>query len=366
MGTTANYLMMENESNINNLNYQKQFATLESRSPLQVGLEAAVMVFIIVMAICGNTLVLVFHYQNHSLRNITGIYIFSLAITDILMATFIMPLSVSILISSQQEFPSWLCVFQGFFILTLAWTSLHLMTLMALNRFFCVVKKTHYTALFTKRKSIIIIVVVVIVAAVFVFLPIVIGVSKVEFWPSRGSCFVTFTNTLPTVRRVCICMYLVVYTVIPMTIIGFCYFNVHKVVATHRNMIKIHPQSESTSSECTTLNVEEVKITKTIFAVVICFLLCWIPAVFVEIFNAALGARSLPRWAYMIYIYLGYISCATNPIIYSITNRKYRKMVKKLISFSCKAVVLSPKRNNCEKQDEELKITRVKSLRQQK
>lgn len=355
---------MANETDINNFNYKKQLLTLESRGTFQIVFEVAIMIFTIVMAICGNTLVFVFHYKNHSLRNITGIYIFSLAVTDVLMATFIMPLSVSILISSQQSFPSWLCVFQGFFILNLAWTSLHLMTLMAINRFFCVVKKTKYTALFTKRKSLIMIVIVLIVSAVFVFFPIVIGVARVEFWPSRGSCFLTFTNSLPTLRRLCIFMYLLVYTVLPMGIIGFCYYNVHKVVSSHRNMLRVHPQSDSATTESSSLNVEEVKITKTIFAVVICFLLCWIPAVFVEIFNAAFGARTLPRWAYMIYIYLGYISCATNPIIYSITNRKYRKMLKKLIPIKCKTVEVRSRGSDRENKDEELRITRVKSVKE--
>lgn len=322
---------MDNITKPCNLKYQNLLEELQSRGTPQTVFEVTLTIFIIFMAISGNILILVFHYRHPSLRNITGIYISSLAVTDVLMATLIMPLSVSILRSSRQNFASWLCFFQGFFILTLAWTSLHLMTLMALNRYFCVVRKPQYITIFTKRKSFLMIFVVVVMAAVFVCFPVAVGVARIEFWPSRASCFVTFINTMPFVRRFCIALYLLLYTVIPMGIIGFCYYKVHRVVSTHRSVIQIHPNPTSMSNA--TLNVEEVKITKTIFAVVICFLLCWIPAVFVEIFNSAFGARSLPRWSYMIYIFLGYISCATNPIIYSITNRKYRNMVKKLIPF---------------------------------
>lgn len=306
----------------------KDLAELISRGKSQVVLEAICLILIMVIAVCGNLSVFYIIYKSPRLRNLFGIYMFCLALSDLLMAAFIMPLSLDILINSRQTINNSACSFQGFFILVLAWSSLHIMTLMAVNRYFRVVKRSLYLRVFTKRSCLMMIIIVVFFAGVFVLIPIFSGFAKFEFWPARAACFMILTTSFPGIRRAFIAFYLVVYTIFPMTVIGYCYFKVHRVVSLHKRAV--FPRH---GGLCPFISVEEIRVTKTIFCVVFGFILCWIPSIIVEMLNSIYGSRSLPRWSYMIYIYLAYVSCATNPIIYGVTNKIFRKILRR--SFGC-------------------------------
>lgn len=303
----------------------KDLAELISRGKSQVFFEVSSLIFIVMVAICGNFSVFYVIYRSPRLRNLFGIYMFSLALSDLLMATFIMPISLDILATSRQRLNNSICSFQGFFILVLAWSSLHIMTLMAVNRYFRVVKRSLYLRVFTKRSCFLMIIGVFFLAGLFVLIPILAGFADFEFWPARAACFVTLNTSFPGIRRAFIAFYLIMYTILPMTVIGFCYYKVHRVVSLHKKAV--FPRHGG--AFCPLISAEEIRVTKTIFSVVFAFILCWIPSIIVEMLNSIYGSRSLPRWSYMIYIYLAYVSCATNPIIYGVTNKIFRRILRK-------------------------------------
>ncbi|XP_031556389.1 melatonin receptor type 1B-B-like [Actinia tenebrosa] len=307
----------------------RDLTELMSRGKLQVFLEVSILIFIEVVAIFGNLSVFYVIHRSPRLRNLFGMYMFFLALSDLLMATFIMPISLDILITSRQNFNNRICKFQGFFILVLAWSSLHIMVLMAVSRYFRVVKRSLYLRLFTKRSCLMMVIAVFVIAGVFVLLPILAGFAKFEFWPARAACFLTLNTSFPAIRRTCISFYILVYTILPLAVIGFCYYKVHTVVSAHKKAV--FPQNAG--AFCPSISVDEIRVTKTIFSVVFAFILCWIPSIIVEMLNSIYGSRSLPRWSYMIHVYLAYVSCATNPIIYGVTNKIFRKILRK--SFGC-------------------------------
>ena len=81
-------------------------------------------------------------------------FVASLAIADFCLGVFIaFPLSLPILATSQWAFNDATCQFQGYVAITLACASIHTLTLMAVNRYFRIVRPAKYWRFFTKKKT---------------------------------------------------------------------------------------------------------------------------------------------------------------------------------------------------------------------
>ena len=112
----------------------------------------------ILMAVIGNSSVLLAVYRNRRLRTIPNYYIASLAISDILLPLLRAPYSVTVVIIGFWPFSHNACQVQGFVVIILACSSLLILTLTAINRFYRIVRTKHYRRIFTKRNTVIMIV----------------------------------------------------------------------------------------------------------------------------------------------------------------------------------------------------------------
>ena len=116
---------------------------------------------------------------------------------------------------------------------------------------------------------------------------------------------------------------------IPIVILMFAYY---KIFST----IKEHNHEMSCKRQGTTLpfNVEEVKITKALFAAVLGFILCWGPIAIIDMVDSFSAHKfAIPRQVFMLYVYLGFGSCSINPIIYGVMNRAFRAEFSRILSF---------------------------------
>ena len=72
-------------------------------------------------------------------------FVASLAVSDLLLGVFIVgPLGIPTLVTSHWPFNDTICQFQGFITITLVVASIQTMVLMAMNRYFRIVKSTKY------------------------------------------------------------------------------------------------------------------------------------------------------------------------------------------------------------------------------
>lgn len=117
---------------------------LATREEALVWIETVLFALTNVMAVFGNLLTFYAVYRNHRLRTITNMFVIALAASDILMCTCCMPFTVVALFHGQWIFGKSYCLFQGFAALTLAMVSMVTMGVIAVNRFFCVVKPEKY------------------------------------------------------------------------------------------------------------------------------------------------------------------------------------------------------------------------------
>ena len=237
-----------------------------------------------------------------------------------------MPFSVTTLNHGRWIFDEHVCRFQGVAMSTFALASLHTVGIIAVSRYFCVVKPQQYIVLFTKRKYIAAVWCAALLGSVP---PLLFKKGGYQFQPVKAMCMYTFdTNIAYTVFIEC------VYISAPLTAIAFCYTKVFYTVSRTNQVF-----SHGNNPQQLQANVEEAKVTKTLAVVMAGFSFCLLPICIMDYIDAARGKPTLPRQAYLTYAgFLAYLSSTLNSVIYGATNRHFRREYKLIVKklFRCR------------------------------
>ena len=283
--------------------------------------ETSLLSIITMSAVLGNLLVCWAVYRNHRLRSIPNIFIVALAISDILMSSLPMPLSVEILARGQFIHSQAVCYFQGFCVFTFGLISLQTMGIIPLNRYFRICRPAQHKRLFKVRSSICCIAVIWGTALFASMPPLFLRKAHYVFQPGKAMCLIPFQANIAYTAFV-----EVLYVATPLILIVICYVLVFRSV---RKTNKIF----STQQDFTRLraNVEEAKVTKTLVVVFVGFAACWMPVSVIDYIDAAYGQPELSRSVYLMYGFLVYISSTINPFIYGVMNRSFRREYCRII-----------------------------------
>ena len=117
---------------------------LKDRGAVLIIFEAFFSFFLFLVAIIGNSCVLLAVYRNAQLRTIPNFFVAALAISDILLPLMCVPQTIATTILGRWPFSHDACQAQGYFVITLACGSFQILTLTALNRFYRIVRTTHF------------------------------------------------------------------------------------------------------------------------------------------------------------------------------------------------------------------------------
>ena len=284
---------------------------LEDRNTATVVSETAIFSLVMILSLVGNLLVCFAVYRNPRLRCPSNYYVISLALSDILQALCTMPLSVTFLVIGRWPFGTGLCYFSAITKYALAKISIYTMVLMALNRYYKIVKPAKYHTTFKKRFIIttasLLWVAFIIYSAIAAF---VLG-SGVQEDQGFALCLIHYRpSTIPILTTL---MYLPYFPIV------FCYWKIYRAV-------KVHSANVSWQSS----NVEDVKISKTLCATVVGFVSLWMPANCIYL-SYVLVNVSLPRELGLIASLLIFSSSCVNPFIYGFMNRAFKKEFKKYL-----------------------------------
>ncbi len=294
---------------------------LAARTEALVWTETVLLAIINFVAFFGNLLTCYAVYRNQRLRTLTNMFVLALGVSDILMSTWCMPFSVATLFHGQWLFGESFCRFHGFGAFTFGMVSMGIMGLIAVSRYFCVVKPAKYIVLFNKQKTLMYISVVWCLVLVGSVPPLFFKNGRFEFQPGKAECLYTFESNIPyTVFIEC------VYVATPLIIITICYSKVFYTVSRSNQVF-----SQENNHQHLGANVEEAKVTKTLAAVMVGFTCCWLPICVMDNIDAARGEHTLPQRAYLTYGFLGYLSSTINPFIYGATNRQFRREYKAIL-----------------------------------
>ena len=315
---------------------------LLERPDALVVLESAVMIIIDVLAFTGNLLVCWAVYHNRNLRTVTNMYVVSLAISDGLMASLCIPFSVILLVTGKWPFGFEVCQFFGFFCFFFIMVSLLLITATSVNRYFCVVRPNVYKRFFKVRPTFVSIVVILALAALGAGLSLMLGWASYFVHYGKVACFIEFRTVVE--EKTYFGITNVFFIFIPITVTSCCYYKIVKTVKQHKR--EVH---SSGHGRALCINVKEINITKSLFAAVVGFGLCWGPVAVVDLVDLYTENKmAIPRQVFLMYVYLAFGSSAINPVIYGIMRKAFRAEFLRVLTFWRRKARIQPHQSDSE------------------
>ncbi|KAK2571236.1 Melatonin receptor type 1A [Acropora cervicornis] len=297
------------------------YAELASRSQFFTIAELFLYTFIVCVGTVGNYAVLLVLYKNRRLRNILACFVISLAISDIIMLNICSPFSMGVLIVGEWIFGYFFCQMSGFLVMWLACASIGTLALVAINRYFHIVKSSLYRSIFTPTKSKLI-VLGGWLAALTIPLSYTAAGKQFIFQPGKLICSFEYKFSF-------LVLPFHIFIGISMVILIACYVCVFKAMKVHERTVVNNLRNGNTRP--VTLLLEDVKLTKILFATVVGFIICWSPVLVLDIVDTFLGTGwHLPREIYYMYTIFGTTSSAINPIVYGVMNPSYRRAYMRL------------------------------------
>ena len=248
---------------------------LQSRNKAKTIMLLRGYVLILLFLFVGNCLTLLVMLLNRRMRTIPNMFVASLAVSDLLLGLCsLVPFGIPVLVTSYWLFNDTACQFQGYITIALVAASIHTLVLMAVNRYYRIVKPTKYRRYFTKKKTLIMILVSWF-SSFCTPLPHVLSGRKMVFHPAKFICSFGIESRASTHFGYPL------YIGVPTCVIIYCYLRIFSTVRNHNR--NVHLPNNPMSS----VNVEEIKVVRTIFLVVVCFNLCWIPVLTVNVLDHA-------------------------------------------------------------------------------
>lgn len=279
-----------------------------------------------VTAIVGNILVCLTIYRNSRLRTSTNVFIAALAIIGLMFAVFIGPsITVTLFAGGQWIFGQHFCNFQAFMTLFIEFATLHTIALTAFNRFCRMTKPHWYTKFFpSKRRSCFILMLTWAIQLSFISAFSLPSFSKYEFSVRRVTCVLVFDSKSADLIY-CITKTLFYFGVTSVVVV-YCYSKVFWNIREHARKV-----SSTFSRTREHVNVEEIKITRTVFGVVMFFLICWIPE-YILTMIIRLQPNHLHPIADRIVVIFLFLSSSLTPWVYAVTNREFRAEFRRLLT----------------------------------
>ena len=292
--------------------------SLSSRSSFLITVEVTSLVILNVFSLTGNILVCMSVYKNVRLRTTTNLYIIALAVTDLLSAIFVMPIGIGVLITGEWMFGEAICQLHAFFSLFVIFTSPVTMGLTAVNRYVRICRSTQqYDRLFSAKKSLLLLAIVWFSVVCYAAVPRLAGLQAYEFVPGYAQC--TVAHLSETGKTIHYCIVLIFFFLTPLIATLFSYIRVAKVIRQHN----INASSSISSNE--------IKISKSLFAVVFAFMICWIPFWIIVVLRRFKLVATMPRSVELLCLFFFYLSNAINPFIYAGMNPVFRKEFRNLL-----------------------------------
>ena len=128
-------------------------------------------------------------YRNPRLRTPTNLYIIALAVSDLLSAVFVMPLSEIILFTGKWSFGEFTCQFHAFMNIFVIYVSPATMGLTAVNRYVRMCRSiTTFQKIFSLRKSCLWVLFLWFFVACYIAIPQLAKLQDFEFVPGYAQC----------------------------------------------------------------------------------------------------------------------------------------------------------------------------------
>jgi len=300
---------------------------LANRDAVSVAMELTATCVNIFTAISGNLLICWTIFRYPHLRSTSNLFIACLAVSDVLISILGFPFIIAVLLTGRWPFNKAICDFQGFTLTVFGAFSLLTMTLTAIARYLKVTRPLLHRNIYSKRNICLLVAVAFVISSTFPV--IVISKNAFSFHPGKYICIFDCD-------KVGVPMCLSVQGILIITCFGpivCCHIGIFRSVRRHNARLATSrdaPSRENTEN----IRVDDMKVTKLLFAIVIAFAFCWSPLIVIDSVSLWTGHYWMPRGVYMTSTYLACYSSSVNPVIYGIFNKQLRREFWKI--FQCK------------------------------
>ncbi|XP_014702431.2 neuromedin-U receptor 2 [Equus asinus] len=293
---------------------------------------------IFVVGVVGNLLVCLVILRHQTMKTPTNYYLFSLAVSDLLVLLLGMPLEVYEMWRNYPFlFGSVGCYFKTALFETVCFASILSVTTVSVERYVAIVHPFRAKLESTRRRALKIIGILWGLSFLFSLPNTSIHGIKLHYFPN-GS-LVPGSATCTVIKPMWIYNFIIQITsflfyILPMTVISILYYLMG---------LRLRKEQHLEADEVTA-NVQRPSrksVTKMLFVLVLVFAICWIPFHVDRLFFSFVEewTESLAAVFNLIHVVSGvffYLSSAVNPIIYNVLSHRFRAAFRNVISPSCK------------------------------
>ena len=303
--------------------------TLGNRGFFLTSVEVFFLVTLNVLSLTGNILVCIAVYKNTRLRTTTNLYIIALALSDLMSGVFVMPFAMGVLIKGEWVYGRVICNFQAYMAMFVVYVSPVTMGLTAFNRYMRICKsEQQYKRIFSPWKSRALLACVWILVVCYSAVPKLAGLRDYAFIPGFALCGVVHVSESGKIIHYTVVLCLFFLT--PLTTTIFSYIKVAKMIRQHNAAMSSTIHRGATGSSIT---VQELKLSKSLFVVVFAFMICWIPFWVIVVVRRFHVVKKMPRNIELLSNFFIYLSNTINPFIYAGMNPIFKSEFKKM--FCC-------------------------------
>lgn len=287
---------------------------------LEINRYAVVVIYVLVtlLSLVGNSLVMLVILYNRSTCSVTDVYLLNLAIADLFFA-----LTLPVWAASKVNgwtFGSALCKIFSYVKEVTFYSSVLLLACISMDRYLAIVHAT--STLIQKRHLVKFVCIAMWLLSVILALPILILRNAVKTNLSTLVCYEDVGNNTSRLRVVLRILPQTFGFLVPLLIMLFCYG------FTLRTLFKAHMGQKH-------------RAMRVIFAVVLVFLLCWLPYNLVLFTDTLMRTKLIKETCERRYDIdralnateiLGFLHSCLNPIIYAFIGQKFRHGLLKIMA----------------------------------
>ncbi|XP_043070914.1 dopamine receptor 1 isoform X1 [Drosophila grimshawi] len=331
--------------------YNETSWTNASEMDTIVGIFLSVLIF---LSVAGNILVCLAIYTERSLRRIGNLFLASLAIADLFVASLVMTFAGVNDLLGYWIFGAEFCDTWVAFDVMCSTASILNLCAISMDRYIHIKDPLRYGRWVTRRVAVITIAAIWLLAAFVSFVPISLGIHRPDqplIFEDNGkkypTCALDLTPTYAVVSS-CISFYFPCVVMIGIYCRLYCYAQKHvksikavtrpgEVAEKQRYKSIRRPKNQPKKFKVRNLHhsspyhVSDHKAAVTVGVIMGVFLICWVPFFCVNIM-AAFCKTCIGGQTFKILTWLGYSNSAFNPIIYSIFNKEFRDAFKRILT----------------------------------
>jgi len=290
--------------------------------PIEAAFQAVSLIIIMLVAIAANTMNIIVVYRNSNMQTPRYMFIMNLAVGDLGVTLLSMPFSLVTCISRRWIMSDSLCQLHGFLGSFFFCVSIFTLTIMSIEQYYSLVKPLSRTI--TIRRAWYMIAAAWILSTLLSIGPEV-GWGHFAYNSSTLSCGVAFPRS--TLEKMYLLFLVLIAFVITLLIMAYAYIRILLTVRKHTDRI-----ARYTKGGLEVMRLQR-RITYTLLLVLLVFILCWLPFVFLIVLATRnTSVKELPYGLGVAAYWCGFFNSSVNPIIFVIRNDRFREGYREILS----------------------------------